>query len=243
MARGNVKNLSGQTFGRLKVIERNGSDKHGKALWKCICECGSEKIVIATTSQLTTSHTQSCGCLQKERTSSCNTKYNKYILSGEFGIGITSNTNEEFYFDLEVYDKIKDYCWSFDGRYLIAYDSSTGNNILFHRLIMNCFNEDIVIDHIKHNTLDNRKSELRKCTNSQNNMNHIKRIDNTSGVTGVCFDKRINKWYAQIKVKNKKRITLGYFTNFEEAVVARKEAEQKYFGKYSYDNSLIIGGH
>lgn len=182
-------------------------------------------------------------CLQKERTSSCNAKYNKYILSGEFGIGITSNTNEEFYFDLEDYDKIKDYCWSFDGRYLIAYDSSTGNNILFHRLIMNCFDKDIVIDHIKHNTLDNRKSKLRKCTNSQNNMNHIKRIDNTSGVTGVCFDKRINKWYAQIKVKNKKRITLGYFTNFEEAVVARKEAEQKYFGKYSYDNSLIIGGH
>ena len=72
---------------------------------------------------------------------------------------------------------------------------------------------------------------------------YIKRIDNTSGVTGVCFDKRINKWYAQIKVKNKKRITLGYFTNFEEAVVARKEAEQKYFGEYSYDNSLIIGGY
>ena len=109
MARGNVKNLSGQTFGRLKVIERNGSDKHGKALWKCICECGSEKIVIATTSQLTTSHTQSCGCLQKERTSKANKKYNSYDLSGEYGIGYTSK-GKKFYFDLEDYDKIKDYC-------------------------------------------------------------------------------------------------------------------------------------
>ena len=38
MARGNVKNLSGQTFGRLKVIERNGSDKHGKALGMALME-------------------------------------------------------------------------------------------------------------------------------------------------------------------------------------------------------------
>ena len=238
MTRGNVKNLSGQTFGRLKVIERNGSDKHGKALWKCICECGSEKIVIATTSQLTTSHTQSCGCLQKERTSKANKKYNSYDLSGEYGIGYTSK-GKKFYFDLEDYDKIKDYCWEEARGYIIAPDKNNrSKNILMHRLVMNCTDNDIAVDHKRHKTYDNRKTQLRICTDSQNNMNHAIRIDNTSGATGVCFDKKINKWYAQIKVKNKKRITLGYFTNFEDAVVARKQAEEKYFGEYSYDNSI-----
>ena len=238
MSRGNAKNLSGQTFGKLKVISRCGSDKHGKALWKCECGCGNGEYVFATTSQLTTHHTQSCGCLQKERTSQSNKKYNTYDLTGEYGIGFTSK-GEKFYFDLEDYDKIKDYCWSFSNQYLIAPDKNNpSKNILFHRFVMNCTDDDIAVDHIEHHPFDNRKQKLRICTDSQNNMNHIKRIDNTSGMTGVYFDKRSNKWYSQIKVKGQKRITLGYFSDFEEAVRVRKNAEEKYFGEYSYDNSI-----
>ena len=45
-------------------------------------------------------------------------------------------------------------------------------------------------------------------------------------------------WYSQIKVKGQKRITLGYFNDFDDAVKARKNAEEKYFGEYSYDNSI-----
>ena len=41
-----------------------------------------------------------------------NVKYNKYDLLGSFGVGWTTNTNKEFWFDLEDYDKIKDYCWA-----------------------------------------------------------------------------------------------------------------------------------
>ena len=64
-------------------------------------------------------HTKSCGCLNNEKRSLLgknSKKYNKYNLNGEYGIGWTSNTNEEFYFDLEDYDKIKDYCWFLDNR-------------------------------------------------------------------------------------------------------------------------------
>ena len=63
----------------------------------------------------------------------------------------------------------------------------------------------------------------------------IKR-NNTSGVTGVSWDKAENKWKAQIGINNK-MIHLGRFDNFDEAVKARQEAEQKYFGEYSYDSS------
>ena len=43
-----VKDLTGQTFGRLKVLERAGSNKDGRALWLCKCDCGNETVAFAT---------------------------------------------------------------------------------------------------------------------------------------------------------------------------------------------------
>ena len=60
----NFKDLTGQKFGRLKVIERVDNNKYGKAMWKCRCVCGNEVIVVGY--HLRGGHTKSCGCLQKE---------------------------------------------------------------------------------------------------------------------------------------------------------------------------------
>jgi hypothetical protein len=57
--------------------------------------------------------------------------------------------------------------------------------------------------------------------------------NNTSGATGVIWNKRLNKWQSRITV-DKKDIYLGSYNNFEDAVKARKEAEEKYFGEFSY---------
>ena len=54
---------------------------------------------------------------------------------------------------------------------------------------------------------------------------------NTSGCRGVYFDKNTRKWRARLKFKGK-LMNFGSYTNFEDAVKARKEAEQKYWGKY-----------
>jgi len=59
-----VVDCNGKQFGRLLVTERVGSDKHGKALWKCLCRCGGR--VTVTTGQLRSGHTKSCGCLSRE---------------------------------------------------------------------------------------------------------------------------------------------------------------------------------
>lgn len=83
---------------------------------------------------------------------------------------------------------------------------------------------------------DNRKSNLRIATRSQNQMNKGKQKNNKSGVVGVGWHKTSGKWAAYIAVDNK-QIHLGLFDNFEDAVKARKEAEDKYFGEFSYDNS------
>lgn len=62
-----AKDLTGQTFGRLTVIGRAGKLSNGAALWRCKCECG--QIKDASTSHLTGGFVQSCGCLNREKTS------------------------------------------------------------------------------------------------------------------------------------------------------------------------------
>ena len=189
-----------------------------------------EKCVVLGYS-LTHNHTKSCGCLNVEKFIERTKKYNFYDLTGEYGIGYTSNTNRPFYFDLEEYDKIKKYCWrENDKGYILAFHK--GKDIRMHKLFVN---SDFV-DHINHNIADNRKENLRPTTNSQNQMNAKLRTNNTSGITGVHWDKRRRKWIATLTL-NKKRIQLGAFNNFDDAVKARKEAEEKYFGEFSYDNS------
>lgn len=59
-----VKNLIGLTFSKLTVIERAANDKHGKAEWKCQCECGIEKTVNGRA--LISGNTKSCGCSSTE---------------------------------------------------------------------------------------------------------------------------------------------------------------------------------
>lgn len=57
-------NLQGRVFGRLTVIERNGTDNAGHLIWKCHCDCGNDVDVLAT--NLIQQYTQSCGCLHSE---------------------------------------------------------------------------------------------------------------------------------------------------------------------------------
>lgn len=64
------RDLTGQKFGRLTVLYELPERKNGKIQWRCRCDCGNEKDVLSTS--LTSGHTQSCGCLQKEKTSAAN---------------------------------------------------------------------------------------------------------------------------------------------------------------------------
>jgi len=85
----------------------------------------------------------------------------------------------------------------------------------------------IELDHINHNRADNRISNLRLVTHSDNMKNQRKCKNNTSGVTGVNWDKQTNKWRAEIMV-NRKGIKLGRFTELQDAIQIRKQAEIDY---------------
>ena len=87
------------------------------------------------------------------------------------------------------------------------------------------------IDHINHDTLDNRVQNLRPCSHSQNMMNRKIFKKNKHGVTGVYLY-RGRRWYSVIKA-NKKLYHLGYFDTKDDAIRARVQAEIKYFGEFA----------
>lgn len=78
------------------------------------------------------------------------------------------------------------------------------------------------IDHINGDKTDNRICNLRLCNNSENMLNTGLQSNNQSGVKGVCWDKQHKTWCAYA-FKNRKKIHLGRFENFDDAVKARKE--------------------
>ena len=138
---------------------------------------------------------------------------------------------------MEDYNKIKKYCWFEDKNGYIVTDCNQ-YRIYMHRLIMlDDLDSDTYIDHIGHVKNDNRKSVLRECTQSENMSNSSMYKNNTSGETGIWWFSDRNRWVAEIRVNNKKKI-IGYFSDIKDAIKARKNAEEKYFGSFSYDNSM-----
>ena len=105
----------------------------------------------------------------------------------------------------------------------------------FHKLVADAFIDNPenkpCIDHINNDRLDNKVSNLRYVTHTENNQNKSMRKDNTSNVKGVSFDKNNNKWRAYIYIDGIK-IHLGYFSNIEDAKKARIDRANEVFGVY-----------
>lgn len=132
--------------------------------------------------------------------------------------------------DLEDFEKVNKLTWYIDN-YGYVVNKSFGNNKKLHRLIMNC-PENLTVDHIFHNLLDNRKSELRICTQQEQNWNTKKPKHNKSGTKGVWFDKSRNKWCAEIL--NYKKKIFKRFETMSEAIEQRKAWENVFFKEYKF---------
>ncbi len=103
--------------------------------------------------------------------------------------------------------------------------------IYMHRLIMNT-PDHLVCDHINHDSLDNRKANMRNCTIQQNNANSRSAEGASSRFKGVSWDKRRQKWVAGIKTGRKQR-NLGLFDDEIKAAKAHDIAAKELHGEYA----------
>lgn len=219
-----IRDLTGQKFGSLTVIDEAGRAKNRNVLWKCRCDCGRE--VLVQSGNITNGHTKSCG--------HCPT--NRYKMSADRTHMIMSCSNgTEFLIDIEDYIKVKPFIWfPHGGGYATA--NINGVRIKLHRFLMDA-PENIQVDHINGIKPDNRRSNLRFATNRENTRNVGLRTNNSSGAKGVYFEKRINKYRATIGIYGK-TIHLGSYDDLIEASEAYDRAAEKYFGEFAWLNNL-----
>ena len=101
--------------------------------------------------------------------------------------------------------------------------------------------EGEVVDHINGDRSDNRRKNLRITTQQNNLLNKALSTRNTSGISGVSFDKSRNKWVAEIKLNNVK-CYLGRYNEKADAAFVRWYAETKLFKEFRStrnDNNLV----
>lgn len=140
--------------------------------------------------------------------------------------------------DSDDVDSVSQFRWRAQGRegYWYAKTSitiaaKTERSISMHRELLG-LREGQWGDHKNRNTLDNRRCNLRPASIAENNRNQKVRITNTSGCTGVSFNKGDSLWWATI-TKNYNRVLLGKSSVFEEAVHMRRLAEDPTFGEFN----------
>ena len=202
-----LNDLTGRKFGALTVKERAPS-KSGKTRWLCECECGKHCIVFAA--NLIREHTTSCGC--KKQSDLKGKRFGSLTVLERSDVRIPrgNRTSPTWKCQCE--------CGAIVYR---ATDTLTNND---ENMCPECAAR-YAGEKMRKNAGFTSGTQLTKITNMKPT------AANTSGVRGVAFEKNAKKWRAMLIFQGK-RHHLGLFSNFEDAVKARKIAEEEYFGSF-----------
>lgn len=141
--------------------------------------------------------------------------------------------------DDDLFDDLNNRKWSLLWNGYVRRRNKGANTgyIYLHNLIMQP-SEGLWVDHIDGNKLDNRRSNLRICTHSQNTANRKRKSGEFSSLyKGVTFDKNRNRWRASIAFNGKRR-RIGDFMNELEAAQAYNEAAIKTHGEFAKLNNI-----
>lgn len=164
------RDLTGQHFEHLTVLEKTDQRYYGYVVWKCQCDCGN--ITYVPMHNLSYNKgVKSCGCVLKENLSSFGSKVRKHntYRKNKKSYSISDENNNKFLIDLEDKDRIDDYYWTVrkSGTTVHAYDrklyaktKKRDSNICLWRLILNDNNKKHKIVYKNGNKSDLRKENL-----------------------------------------------------------------------------------
>lgn len=144
-----------------------------------------------------------------------------------------TNSNKFTLVDDEDYLGLNKYSWRIDqyGYVTNARRIDGETRTIFMSRYLTPWANKRDVDHINRDPLDNRKSNLRVATRSENNLNSKIRVNNTSGFKGVNFHKITRKWRAYIG-HNGKIIYLGLYKSKAEAAFARRQKAKEIYGDF-----------
>lgn len=212
--------ITGQRFGKLVAIRPTQQRKKNTVVWECLCDCGN--IFFADLNSLRRGYRKSCGCLYPQ---------NVFYELPEACICFMNN-GDYFWFSHEDFDFISAHRWStLRGGYAGTWWK--GNQRRIGRLLFGLeVGDKRVVDHINGDIRDNRRCNLRVCTNAQN-IQHM----GTRKTKGYCLNPRGGTWQARIKCNGKFHY-LGSYATEAEARVAYLEASAKLHGDYGTHKSI-----
>lgn len=203
-----LPNLVGQRFGMLTVVEQAASGKDGKRRWVCQCDCGKETTVLGQ--NLTRGGTVSCGC--KKRNDLTGQRIGTLtVLERSDRYATRGKRTQQLW---------KCVCDCGEVTYK-ATDVLTNPDRSMCRACAGKYGAEKARANVGYA----EGTQLAKIRVESD------KSDNLSGVRGVYYDGKRGKYRARIKFK-RKIYNLGYFTNLEDAVKARKHAEEEYFERF-----------
>lgn len=200
------RDITGQRFGKLTALYPTGTQGRGGSLiWHCRCDCGGE--VDTSLHQLSSGYRKSCGCLRNPSVQS--------ILGQQFG-------------DLTViaYDGNREETYFWRCRCKCGNETSVrqDNLVQGHTKSCGCRQKTVYIDNLK--LVDGTSVALLEGARRERLI-----CSNSSGYNGVYKNRKNEKWVAQITFKGKTHY-LGSFLRIEDAVSARRSAEERMYGAF-----------
>ena len=209
---GKIKDLAGQRFSSLLVLERKENTKANKARWACLCDCGTETVVIGA--ELLSGHTKSCGCLQK---------------SNRIKHGLHNTRQYQIWTDMKTRcDNTNHKYYDYYGGRGITYCDKWKTFDGFWEDMRDSYKDDLTL-----NRRDNNGSYCKEnCSwDTKHFQGHMRRkLEGTILKSiGVFLDQAAFKYRVRMKILEKP-YSFGSYSTEEEAAKAYDDASEMYYG-------------
>lgn len=208
--------LTGLVFNHLTVLSRSEVRKGTRLPWICLCKCGN--IVDVIGNDIVTGHTKSCGCIKSEaisksRTTHGRTRTTEYVAWLSMKARCYNQNNQDYQ--------------NYGGRGIKVCERWLNS---FENFLKDMGNAPLnqTLDRVEVNG-DYAPTNCRWTHACVQSFNRRKMSTNTSGRTGVSWDRKRLMWVVRISYKTES-LYLGSYLDFNEAVSIREAAELKYYG-------------